>query len=85
MIDLPAEAPEVLEACQEWVNDWLAASTPTTEEDVASFEDAFARQFGAPRQSLEERIREEQALAEGMMEKRRRAQGELKERNGGSR
>ena len=81
--DLPADAPEIVAACREWVNDWMAASTLDNEEEGTDFAEAFARQFGVrPRQSLEERIRAEQARAERMIENRRRAEAELKEREG---
>ena len=82
--DLPAEAPEIVAACRAWVDEWMAASSLNSEEDLASFEEAFARQFGVrPNQSLEERIRAEEAGAERMIEKRRRAEQALKERDKG--
>ena len=43
--DLPAEAPEIVAACREWVDEWMAASNPNSEENLASFEEAFSRQF----------------------------------------
>jgi hypothetical protein len=81
--DLPAEPPEIVAACREWVDEWVTMSQPMSKEEVASFEEAFARQFGVrPRQSLEDRVRAEQALADRMIEDRRRAQEALKEREG---
>jgi hypothetical protein len=79
--DLQAAPTEIAAACRQLVEDWVAASRPPTEEESAAFEEAFARQFGVPRQSRDERIRGEQALAERMIEDRRRAEAELKERN----
>jgi hypothetical protein len=82
-VDLPAEVPEIVAACREWVDDWMAASRPTSEKEAAAFEEVFARQFGVPRQSLDERIRGEQALAERLLESRRRTEAELKARDKG--
>jgi hypothetical protein len=81
--DLPAAPAEIAAACRQLVDDWATASRPPSEEESAAFEEAFARQFGVPRQSLDERIRGEQALAERLLESRRRAEAELKARDKG--
>ncbi len=80
--DLPGEAPEIVATCREWVDDWIAASQPPSEEEAASFEEAFKRRFGTNRQSLEERIRREQELAQQMVDHRRHAEKVLAERKG---
>jgi hypothetical protein len=53
--DLPAVPAEVATACRQLVDDWATACRPPSEEESAAFEEAFARQFGLPRQSLDER------------------------------